>query len=78
MIFASNVSGYDDLKTTATGEDVNKIIQAIAGGTKRASTFNSIAAQLFSVGNRLVSGETAIATCAAMFLLAPVPIPISH
>ena len=34
VIFASNVPGYDDLKTTVTGEDVNKVIQAVANGRK--------------------------------------------
>jgi hypothetical protein len=34
IIFASNTPGYEDLKSTVTGEDVKKIIQAIANAGK--------------------------------------------
>ena len=34
VIFASNVPGYEDLTTTVTGEDVNKLVQAVANGGK--------------------------------------------
>ena len=34
VVFASNVPGYEDLKTTVTGEDVNKLVQAVANSRK--------------------------------------------
>lgn len=34
VIFASNVPGYDDLKTTVTGEDVSTLVRAVANGRK--------------------------------------------
>lgn len=34
VIFASNVLGYEDLKTTVDGNDVSKLIHAVANGRK--------------------------------------------
>jgi len=36
VIFASIVPGYEDLKTTVTGEDVKKLVQAVANAAKES------------------------------------------
>lgn len=34
VIFASNVPGYEDLNITVTGDDVSKVVQAVANGRR--------------------------------------------
>jgi hypothetical protein len=34
VIFASNVAGYEDLKTTVSGKDVSKLVQAVANARR--------------------------------------------
>jgi len=34
VVFAGNVTGYEELSITVTGQDVNKIVQAVTAGKK--------------------------------------------
>jgi hypothetical protein len=56
VIFACNVTGYEDLTITVTGEDVNKIGQAIAAGKKEKTPIKaspSFRLEFFKGGVRL-------------------------
>jgi hypothetical protein len=72
VIFASNLAGYEDLKTTVTGEDVNELVQAVANGRKLSPTVSCTPESRLE----FFKGSTALATitnCVQVFWIGQTP-----